>query len=394
MLLAPQRAAASTYLAKSPIDRTRKFSFCREAQKVHFELLGYTYLGARCIDSSGSTARGRVGECYNCALKSVSAYAHDGSAPAAVRNHMGLRMSNTEDEKKTGLLLLIPFYLAVMGLSTYIDAGGVVGGGASSVFSMSDSVSSELLLAAWMKDGFRFEDTLYDSTLQHLQATGIRSNSRGVEVNVVTFTRVSGVQKLPTDAPPAASPIAQAPQSTLYVRTGTVILCVIENDMENYTKYMLVGGRIKLKQGMVPHKFKCQREKEDKPQRSAVQKRNRIEYFEKLLNKDETSTLEKPEEIFVVSCEDEIVIEDPLSFGNNDQCLEISKKMDETVVVRRRFRVFSCSSELVPAMAAPGGGVRECSVRLWRCDRAPPAAAGAVHRALVSAPSVAVFMCS
>lgn len=72
--------------------------------------------------------------------------------------------------------------------------------------------------------------------------------------------------------------------------------------MENYTKYKLVGGRIKLKQGIVPHKFKCQQEKEDKPQRSAVQKRNRIEYFEKLLNKDEISALEKPEEIFVASC--------------------------------------------------------------------------------------------
>lgn len=34
--------------------------------------------------------------------------------------------------------------------------------------------------------------------------------------------------------------------------------------------------------------------------------------------------LEKPEEIFVVSCEDEIEIEDPLSFGNYDQCLEIT----------------------------------------------------------------------
>ncbi|XP_052745626.1 uncharacterized protein LOC128199571 [Bicyclus anynana] len=100
----------------------------------------------------------------------------------------------------------------------------------------------------------------------------------------------------------------------------------IENDMENYIKYKLVGGRIKLKQSIVPHKFKCQQGKEDKPQRFAIQKRNSLEYFEKLLNKDETSMLEKPVEIFVVSCEDEIVIKDPLSFGNNDQCLEILKR--------------------------------------------------------------------
>lgn len=104
--------------------------------------------------------------------------------------------------------------------------------------------------------------------------------------------------------------------------------------MENYTKYKLVGGRIiTLKQGIVPHKFECQQEKEDKPQRSAVQKRNRIEYFEKLLNKDETSMLEKSEKIFVVSCEDEIVIENPLSFGiNNDKSLEISKKSKGVLV--------------------------------------------------------------
>ncbi|CAB3224917.1 unnamed protein product [Arctia plantaginis] len=67
------------------------------------------------------------------------------------------------------------------------------------------------------------------------------------------------------------------------------------------------------------------KEKKDKPERSAVQKRDRIKYFEKLLNKDETSTLdaaEKPEEIFLACCVDEIVLEDPLSFETNDQCLE------------------------------------------------------------------------
>ncbi|GBP89092.1 hypothetical protein EVAR_64157_1 [Eumeta japonica] len=47
--------------------------------------------------------------------------------------------------------------------------------------------------------------------------------------------------------------------------------------------------------------------------------------------------------------------------------------MDNTVVVRR-LSVFNCGSELVPVMAAAGGSVPECSVRLWRCDRAPTAA--------------------
>ncbi|CAH2088944.1 unnamed protein product [Euphydryas editha] len=105
--------------------------------------------------------------------------------------------------------------------------------------------------------------------------------------------------------------------------------------MENYTKYKLVGGRIKLKQGIVPHKCKCQQEKEDKPKRSAVQRRNRVEYFEKLLNKDETLTLEKPEEIFVVSCEDEIVIEDPLSFAK--------KKKSVFRNIKKKVRVYAVS---------------------------------------------------
>ncbi|XP_046959887.1 uncharacterized protein LOC124529968 [Vanessa cardui] len=104
----------------------------------------------------------------------------------------------------------------------------------------------------------------------------------------------------------------------------------IENDMENYTKYKLVGGRIKLKQGIVPHKFKCQQQKEDeKPQRPAVEKLRRIEYYEKQLKQDVTSALEKhvkTEEIFVASSEAEIKTEDPLSSVNNDQRLEITKK--------------------------------------------------------------------
>ncbi|RVE53269.1 hypothetical protein evm_002102 [Chilo suppressalis] len=103
----------------------------------------------------------------------------------------------------------------------------------------------------------------------------------------------------------------------------------IENDMENYIKYKLVGGRIKLKNGIVPHKFKCQQEHKDKPERSAVKKHDRIKYFEKLLNKDEIPKLdltEKPEEILLACCPDETGLEDPLSFANNDQPLVISKK--------------------------------------------------------------------
>ncbi|XP_075990074.1 uncharacterized protein LOC142985657 isoform X2 [Anticarsia gemmatalis] len=46
----------------------------------------------------------------------------------------------------------------------------------------------------------------------------------------------------------------------------------IENDMENYTKYKLVGGRIKLKPGTVPHKFKCQEAEDEERWRRAAPK--------------------------------------------------------------------------------------------------------------------------
>lgn len=33
----------------------------------------------------------------------------------------------------------------------------------------------------------------------------------------------------------------------------------VEEDMENYIKHKLVGGKVKLKKGVLPHKFDCQK---------------------------------------------------------------------------------------------------------------------------------------
>ncbi|KAJ2952578.1 hypothetical protein O0L34_g6901 [Tuta absoluta] len=55
----------------------------------------------------------------------------------------------------------------------------------------------------------------------------------------------------------------------------------VENDMENYIRFKLVGGRIQLKKGVVPHKLQCQRNTKEKAERFAVEKRNRIQYIEK-----------------------------------------------------------------------------------------------------------------
>lgn len=34
----------------------------------------------------------------------------------------------------------------------------------------------------------------------------------------------------------------------------------IENDMENYVKFKLMGGNLQLKKSAAPHKFSCQKE--------------------------------------------------------------------------------------------------------------------------------------
>lgn len=96
--------------------------------------------------------------------------------------------------------------------------------------------------------------------------------------------------------------------------------------MENYIKFKLAGGRKLLKKGVVPHKFQCQKNTEEKAERSAVDKRNRIKYFEKILNENPVPlTPDAPEEIFVVCGEEDNIEEDPLRL-ENDPCMDKSKR--------------------------------------------------------------------
>ncbi|XP_045505957.1 uncharacterized protein LOC123702288 isoform X2 [Colias croceus] len=44
----------------------------------------------------------------------------------------------------------------------------------------------------------------------------------------------------------------------------------VENDMDNFVKYKLVRGKLKLKKGVVPHKFACQERSVEEPERSSV----------------------------------------------------------------------------------------------------------------------------
>lgn len=56
--------------------------------------------------------------------------------------------------------------------------------------------------------------------------------------------------------------------------------------MENYVKFKLVGGKLKLKKGVLPHKFECQKPQIKKIDRPGFKKRQDIEYFERVLSKD------------------------------------------------------------------------------------------------------------
>lgn len=42
--------------------------------------------------------------------------------------------------------------------------------------------------------------------------------------------------------------------------------------MENYVRFKLIGGKLQLKKGTVPHKFACQEHTVEKPERSVVKK--------------------------------------------------------------------------------------------------------------------------
>ncbi|RVE40127.1 hypothetical protein evm_015223, partial [Chilo suppressalis] len=45
----------------------------------------------------------------------------------------------------------------------------------------------------------------------------------------------------------------------------------VENDMDNYVKFKLVGGKLKLKKGVLPHKFACQNRLVENPERPVME---------------------------------------------------------------------------------------------------------------------------
>ncbi|CAK1590699.1 unnamed protein product [Parnassius mnemosyne] len=53
----------------------------------------------------------------------------------------------------------------------------------------------------------------------------------------------------------------------------------LEEDMENYVKFKLLGGKLKLKKGVLPHKFECQKPQKKKIDRPGFLKTTRHRIF-------------------------------------------------------------------------------------------------------------------
>ncbi|RVE50990.1 hypothetical protein evm_004399 [Chilo suppressalis] len=108
----------------------------------------------------------------------------------------------------------------------------------------------------------------------------------------------------------------------------------LEEDMENYVKFKLVGGRLKLKKGVLPHKFECQKHQEKKIDRMGFKKRQDIEYFERVLSKDIGHEDLLLHSIEVVECENQdlniILNSDPLNIPQEIDVLPENNERGKT----------------------------------------------------------------
>lgn len=99
----------------------------------------------------------------------------------------------------------------------------------------------------------------------------------------------------------------------------------IESDTENYIKWRLCGGTLKLKQGTVPTKFECQKRKRTSTvTRTGFDKRQIIDFYEKLLTKEVRPSVAQQETEFV-PCNNVLMREDaPTNPLPNDNTIKIN----------------------------------------------------------------------
>lgn len=121
--------------------------------------------------------------------------------------------------------------------------------------------------------------------------------------------------------------------------------------MENYVKYKLVGGKLKLKEGVVPHKFACQKQTVEKPERSVVKK---LKIAKLITSSSEciASTSHDVEEIYIVDSIPQVqdIVNDPLNDVTRDENVnsteeEILKTKHKKIQVNLRKKVCHKSTE-------------------------------------------------
>ena len=71
-----------------------------------------------------------------------------------------------------------------------------------------------------------------------------------------------------------------------------VLKLQLEEDVENYTRLKMIGGRLLLKKGVLPHKFQCQGKHEAR-RRAAANKRDHHRNIQEALASHEVSGIEQ-----------------------------------------------------------------------------------------------------
>lgn len=87
----------------------------------------------------------------------------------------------------------------------------------------------------------------------------------------------------------------------MYPQPTNCIVLQVEADVENYVKYKLVGGRMMLKNGVLPHRFDCQQIIKQGKSKIGVQQDSQRKCMQDMLSEDDN---ERYQAIEFVSCGD------------------------------------------------------------------------------------------
>ncbi|XP_046970931.1 uncharacterized protein LOC124537975 [Vanessa cardui] len=129
------------------------------------------------------------------------------------------------------------------------------------------------------------------------------------------------------------------PRSTKYVCEDHFD---VENDTENLVKHRLVGGTLKLKPEIYPHKFECQKTATPQKERGACETRRQIEFHESLLTKEAPSTSSSFQCSEIIDCdamesdETENPLSENLTFPESDNHPSKKRHKGVQVTIKRK----------------------------------------------------------